>query len=316
METAPSNTPQASTEAAPEQQNQMPSLDDVISSFNNNQDGIEKQTTNPDQPIQDIKQDLEAEQATPETSQFEQLKKQELELWQMKKEIKEEREAFKREREESSDNQSDFEETLEHLLSNPEDREAAAAEKEDQPFDKEEYKRQIMDEMRAELNQSKESETEEKETQSVIDNYLAEAKEFTSTRSEDFPILDGMAKHDMVYEAIQQTYDENARLYGHEKAAEMIPTMEQAAQHVEKSLANELEQVLKSESVRGYVQKMLGMKQSNPENDSQSINSHQSQGQNTLTNSGFTTHSTGVKDSAGMNDVDAFEHALSLVTKD
>ena len=298
-----------------QQANQMPSLDDVISSFNNNPDGIEKQTTNPEQPIQDVQQDLDQaqQQQNPETAQFEQLKKQELELWKMKKEFKEERESFRKEREDKGESHTDFEETLNNLLSNPEDRE-----QEDAPesFDREEYKRQIMDEMREEFNSNRETEREDQETQTVIDDYVSEAMEFTKGRVEEFPILDGMGRHEMVYEAIQQTYDENARLYGHEKAAEMIPTMEQAALHVEKSLASELEEVLKSESVRGYVQKMLGMKQGTPENNTQSINSQQSQGQNTLTNSGYTTHSTGAKDSAMMNDVEAFEHALSFVTTD
>lgn len=321
METAPSNAPQASEQqAAPEQQqqqsNQLPTLDDVISSFNDNKDGIEAQTTNPEQPIQDVQQDLEQsesqENKTPEIEQFEQIKRQELEIYKMKKELREEREAFAKERDEQSEGYTGFEETMNELLQSDEERDAKNQEK---AFDPDEYKAQLREEILNEVNGQKETEREDQENQRHIDEYVQEARDFTKGRSEDFPILEGMGKHDMVFEAIQATYDENARLYGHEKAGELVPTMEQAAMQVEKSLANELQQVLKSDLVRGYVQKMLSMKQGTPENTTQSNQSHQLQGQNTLTNGTHTHHSAGVKDTSQMTDQEALEYSLSFVTK-
>lgn len=319
METAQSNGQTSAPEqtAAPEQQaqgNQLPTLDEVINSFNNNPDGIESQTTNPEQPIQDVQQDLEQAQSqeTPEAAQFEQLKKQELELWKERKEFKEEREAWKRERSEQSENYSGFEETLNNLLQTDEEKAAA---NEPEAFDPEEYKASLREEILNEVNGQRESEKAEQENKQIVDNFVQEARDFTQERADSFPMLEGMGKHDLVYEAMEATFNENAEAYGDEKAAEMMPTMEQVATHVEKYLANELQQVLKSDLVRGAVQKMLGMKSSNPENQTQSNISHQSQGQNTLTNSSHTQHSAGGKDTAQMNDQEALEYALSFVTK-
>lgn len=292
-----------------------PDLDSIIQRMNAGPDALQRQEQETQLQQEPQQEEIENSGQGVNAEAFERIQKMELDLYRQRQELKREREEWQREREQNSSNYDDFQKTLDELLMSDEEREQVKTKDTQQQLNPDEMRKSIREEILAEINKQKESERAELETKRVEQDYLNECRGFTQSNSDKFPLVSGLGKESMMYDALVATYNENARLYGEDRAGEMLPSLEDVAHHVEKVLADELQVMLKSDVVRGYIGKLVnGNANSNPFNSQSQSSSTQSQGQNnTLTNNGFTQHSSGETDNRNLSDEEALQRAMKLI---
>lgn len=246
---------------------------------------------------------------------FEAIKAQEAKLWEQKQELRKEREEIERMRMEAQEERGSFESHLDELLRDPDERaEQEESNDEYEYVDLEEFEQRILDRIEA----KKEEERSSQEIAKQAEDYKNSVNTFAEENAEQFPLMASLKRSDMVWESLEQTYDHFAEKYGEEKAAELVDslTMEQVVGHVEKKLANEMESLLRYDSVRSYLGKMLGKMPSDYQGQDQSNSSRQSQRQSqTLTNSSMSQGSGDFQNIDDLTDEDALLAATRFIQR-
>jgi len=306
----PAAAPQAQPgQAAAPSSGEMPSLEDVINNMNAGEEG----GVPPKEPNGEIDPTPapQEEDKRPGVDEFERIQRQENELYKMKKQFSDEKKDFERQKGEWDQQKSEFDNYMDTYGDDPEKEK------------KEDYEELSYDELRdkmrkdifAELDQQKGEEAEQKETDQAINTFKEKISTLLTDKAGDFPLAsgEGLGGADMIYQTIDAQFDQDTKDYGFERANEMMLSPEQAAQKVEKYIAQQMQTMLKSDGVRAFLQKELGFQQAEGRqlNDSNQLRDTPK----TLTNSQFNQQSSqGQKSIDVMNDEEAMEYALSFVT--
>lgn len=281
------------------QDNAMPSLDEIISGMNGQQN---------QQAAQEPPQEAKPEKK-PELSEFERIQKQENELFKMKKQFADERKEFERKMEEFNKQKSDFDNYLNNFGEEPE------AEQEHEELTYDELRAKIEKEVFDKLEAQKTEERERQEEEMAINNFKQDINKLLTDRASDFPLAsaEGMGGEDLIYQTIEAQFDQDVSDYGFERAEKMIMSTEQAAQKVEKYIAQQMQTMLKSDQVRAFLQKELGFQAAEGRklNDPQQLRDEP----NTLTNDSFMQSSHGQRDIDSMGDDEALEYAMGFISK-
>ena len=304
----PAAAPQAQPgQAAPAPGGDLPSLQDVINNFSKPGEEVSIEPTTPanEEPKEPV-----VEPEKPGLSEFERIQKQENELFKQKKQFADERKAFEAQKKQFDDSRGEFDNYMDSF--GEDDGKPKESEYEELTYDElqEKIRADIFKEMDA-----KDSETrEQQETDKAINSFKENISTLLTEKAGDFPLAaaEGLGGADLIYQTIDAQFEQDEKDYGFERAEQMMLNPEQAAQKVEKYIAQQMQTMLKSDGVRAFLQKELGFQAAEGRklNDSDQLRDTPK----TLTNSEFNQSSQGQKSIDGMNDEDALEYALSFVT--
>lgn len=148
-------------------------------------------------------------------------------------------------------------------------------------------------------------ESERREFYSGIEQFVKEEGKYA--------LVEGMGEAKLVGQVIEAQYQQDVETYGPEKALEMMMSPSDAAQRVEKHLAEQIDMVLKSEKVREFVSKRLGVATGAPKEQT-GQQSNQAQLSNaTLNNDDYAAPSDGGVVDANLTDEEALNRALKLI---
>lgn len=259
-----------------------------------------------------------------ELDKWSQLTEKERQIWRESKRIKEESERIKKEREE-----------LDRLRSNPKELLGAKNNQDverliqglfEEEEDKPEHDNKSPEELRAEIEESvmkkieerEAKKKEETETESELREFKNNIKQYVETNAEQYPLTSGMQEHDLISEVIQQKFIQDSEAYGQERAQQMMLSVNDAGQRVEKYLESQIGTVLQSPKVRSFVQKLLNSGQSPEQGQDRGNELSQKQESSyqpeTLNNNDFSNRTPSYRrDDSQMTDEQAFEEALKLV---
>lgn len=177
---------------------------------------------------------------------------------------------------------------------------------------------QIYEEVEKRVLEKLEKQQKDKQSTEMVES---EYREFVSgikqhlETSGNYPLALGMGEAGLVAEVIEVQFRKDVETYGEEKAMEMMMSADQAAQRVEKHLAQEIDKVLESDKVRDYVLKKLGVATRSPSDNGNQLNHSQSnQNHLSLNNDDFRNPSNNVGVSEeNLTDEEAFQRAISLI---
>lgn len=304
----PAAAPQAA-EAIPGQApgGDLPSLQDVINNFSR---PGETATSEPVTPANEDPGKSPVEPEKPGLTEFERIQRQENELFKQKKQFADERKEFEARKKQFDDSRGEFDNYMDNFGEN--DDKTKESEYEELTYD--ELQKKIREDVFKEID-AKDSETkEQQETDKAINSFKENISTLLSEKVSEFPLAaaEGLGGADLIYQTIDAQFEQDEKDYGFERAEQMMLSPEQAAQKVEKYIAQQMQTMLKSEGVKAFLQKELGFQAAEGRklNDSNQLRDTPK----TLTNSEFNQSSHGQVDIDNMNDEEALEYSLSFVT--
>lgn len=155
----------------------------------------------------------------------------------------------------------------------------------------ESIKSKTKEEIFAEMDDKKKQSELKAAEQKAIADFKEEVKALCTPESE-YNLIGALGEHDLVYQVIEQDFQQKSQEYGAEMAAQNLMTKQDAAAKVQKVLATELETMFNNNIVQDMFHKFLLNKgQKPPVTGDEST--HQSF--NTLTNDVTPTGPTGLK---------------------
>lgn len=260
------------------------------------------------------------EKPVPSVDELEALTREQRAIWKERKKMADEKARLEKDRQE-----------IERLRNNPKEllgmKDAKSVDDiisklfdEEQEKPKNEHKdpEELYAEIEAKVLAKIEAQQREKEESSMVES---ERREFYSgieqyiKQEGKYSLVEGMGEAKLVGEVIEAQFQQDAEIYGQEKALEMMMSPAEAAQRVEKHLASQIEKVLQSPKVREFVSKVLGVATTKPVEQGNQLNQDKlRESSQTLNNDDYTAPSSGgVVDGANLTDEEAFHRALQLI---
>lgn len=287
----------------------MPSLADVQGEFFGGPSPAPSPAPIENQVLPGQNEEAPQQKEKPSLDQWERITAEERENYRNKKKFSDERETFEKERDDFYKKREDADRFY-NDMEDPQDPNQQDDGTEDLTY--EQMRDQIRKDIMGELQGERTKEREEQEVQSSVDSFQTEIDGYIEKNSNIYPLIAGMNNQNAVFNAIEEQYQQDANDYGHERAAEMMLSQEQASQKVEQHLATEIKGVLQSEGMRDFLLREINLIRSNGNNQEQSQKGHQSQGPATLNNSTFNQATESINE-ASLTDEEAFNRALSMV---
>lgn len=245
---------------------------------------------------------------------FQQLSKDQREIYKLKHELAQERASLKTDREQYTKDKDGIDEHIRKMMGLEENETPT----ENQQVDMADLKKTLREEILGEVEANRVAREDENQVENSVTEYKQDISKFLDDNVQNFPLSKGFASQDQIFGVIEQQYQADAQAYGHERAAEMMMSTEDAAKSVETNLANEIKQVLQFEGVREFVIREANLVRANggqpPVNHEQPVNT----APGTLNNGQFVQNSQPQNsgNTHAMTDEQAFENALSLVPSD
>lgn len=143
------------------------------------------------------------------------------------------------------------------------------------------------EEIRREIQEERSKGEEEASVTQAINGFKQKIKDFSKEKAADYPLIDGLGVHEMVYGLVEKDYADKEREFGAEYAQKNMMTIEQAAKKANEKLASELRSALKSPHMKKFVLE-LAKEGGNPADDSNQLEDFsqlEDEGSRTLTNS-------------------------------
>jgi hypothetical protein len=271
---------------------------------------------NPAPVVEPVK--VEPEKKDPSIDDLEALTRQQRAIWRENKKVADEKAKIKAQWEE-----------IERLKSNPKEllnmKDAKSVddiisrlfdEEQEKPKNVNKDPEDLYAEIEAKVLAKIEAQQKEKEEGALVES---EKREFYSGLEQfikeegKYALVEGMGEAKLVGQVIEAQYQQDAETYGPEKALEMMMSPSEAAERVEKHLAEQIDMVLKSEKVKEFVLGRLGVATAKPAEQTGQQSSHVKLSQTTLNNEDYSTTSDGGVVDSNLTDEEAFHRALKLI---